>query len=229
MIKKPAFLRLFLHQEDNKQVGMETVWLGMAWLISIILHPLLMPTYLHGIAFKYCGDLIPLTRTAKVQTLLFIFVSTFIIPSIVTGLLWVTGIISSLSLEKRSERIIPLFITGLIYTGVSYIFLNYLEMAQILGLFMGIVAITVMITAFITHFWKISSHMVGIGGIIGFLLSVIKQTNNVSLEWPLILAVTGAGAVASSRLLLNAHNLKQVLAGFTLGFIVSWTSVYFFV
>lgn len=188
-----------------------------------------MPTFLHGIVFKFCGDLVPLTRTAKVQTLLFIFVSTYLIPTIATGLLWVTGIISTLSLEKRSERLIPLLVTGLIYTGVSYVFLNYLEMAQILGFFMGLVALTVIITAFITHFWKISSHMVGTGGLVGFILSVINLTNNLSLEWPLVGAVVAAGLVASSRLWLDAHNLGQILAGFFLGFVVSWTAVYFFV
>lgn len=204
-------------------------WFTMAWMISVVFHPLLMPTFLHGLVFKFCADLVPMTRTAKVQTLLFIFISTYLLPAMATGLLWVTGIITSLSLEKKSERLIPLLVTGIIYSGVSYIFLNYLDMVQILGFFMGIVAITVVLTASITHFWKISSHMVGIGGLVGFLASVISQTNNHSLLFSLIGSILAAGFVASARLYLQAHNGRQILAGFLLGLSISWTSVYFFV
>lgn len=195
----------------------------------MVFHPLLMPTYLHAIVFKFCTDLVPLTRTAKIQTLLFIFVSTYLIPVLATGFLWVTGIISSLTLERRSERLIPLLVTGMIYSAVSYIFLNYLDMIQILGLFMGMVALSVILTAFITHFWKISSHMVGVGGVCGFVAAVIGQTNNQSLLWPFVISVLVSGLVASSRLYLQAHSTLQVFLGFLLGLVVSWSAVYFFV
>jgi len=188
-----------------------------------------MPTYLNAIVFKYCTDILPLTREAKVQMLLFVFVSTYLIPAIATGLLWATGAISSLSLEKRSERLIPLMVTGVIYAGVSYVFLDYLSMARLLGLFMGTIALTVILTAFITHFWKISSHMVGVGGLVGFLFSVVLETHNLSLEYPLIGSIGVAGAVASSRLYLKAHSIKQIIAGFLLGIVLSWSAVYFFV
>jgi len=219
-------LNRFLQQaKDKDHPKGNAFWATLAWGISVVLHPLLMPTYLHGIVFKFCGDLVPLTRTAKVQTLLFIFVSTYFIPVMATGFLWVTGIISDLTLAKRSERLIPLLVTGLIYCGVSYIFLNYLDTVQILGLFMGVVALSVIITAAITQFWKISSHMVGIGGVCGFVSSVIVQTNNQSLLWPLIGTVVGAGAVASSRLFLQVHSPMQTVVGFFLGLTISWLSV----
>jgi len=207
----------------------ESIILGLAWMVSIVFHPLLMPTYLNAIVFKYCTDILPLTREAKVQMLLFVFVSTYLIPAIATGLLWATGAISSLSLEKRSERLIPLMVTGVIYAGVSYVFLDYLSMARLLGLFMGTIALTVILTAFITHFWKISSHMVGVGGLVGFLFSVVLETHNLSLEYPLIGSIGVAGAVASSRLYLKAHSIKQIIAGFLLGIVLSWSAVYFFV
>ena len=188
-----------------------------------------MPTYLNAIIVNYCTDLLPLPREAKVQMLVFVFVSTYLVPSLATGLLWATGAISSLSLEKRSERLIPLLVTAVIYTGVSYIFLDYLSMARLLGLFMGTVALSVIITAFITHFWKISSHMVGIGGFVGFVLAVVYQTHNFSLEYPLIGSIAIAGAVGSSRLYLKAHTPKQIVAGFLLGIVLSCSAVTFFV
>ena len=200
-----------------------------AWFTSIVFHPLMMPTYLNAIIFKYCTDLVPLTRDAKLQILFFIFISTFLVPSLATGLLWVSGVISSVGLEKRSERMIPLIVTGLVYTAVSYIFLDYLQMARLLGLFMGATAFTVVITAFITHFWKISNHMIGIGGLFGFVIGAILKTHNASLQWPLMLIITVSGAIASSRLLLGAHGYFQIISGFLLGIAVSWAAVHFFV
>lgn len=207
----------------------EMAWVGLAWVVSVVFHPLMMPTYLNAIVFKYCTDILPLTREAKVQMLVFVFVSTYLIPSLLTGMLWATGAISSLSMEKKSERLVPHLVTALIYTGVSYVFLDYLSMARLLGLFMGTIALSVIITAVITHFWKISSHMVGIGGLVGFIFSVVNQTHNLSLEYPLIGSVAVSGAIASSRLYLKAHSMKQIIAGFLLGIVLSWSAVYFFV
>ena len=221
--------RQFLTARKVTSLAGETMWLGAAWIISIVFHPLLMPTYLNAIIFKYCTDLLPLTRDAKVQMLGFVFISTYLVPSLATGILWATGAISSLSLEKRSERLIPLLVTAVIYTGVSYIFLDYLSMARLLGLFMGTIALSVIMTAFITHFWKISSHMVGVGGLVGFVFAVVYQTHNFSLEYPLIGSIAMAGAVGSSRLYLKAHSPKQIIAGFLLGIVLSWSAVTFFV
>jgi len=223
---------LFRHLIRTRPEGIfsrEKIPYMLAWLVLIAFHPLMMPTLLNGIVFKYCTDLVPLPRDAKIQILFFIFIATYLVPSLATGLLWVSGTISSISLEKRSERLIPLMVTGLIYTGVSYVFLDYLQIARLLGLFMGAIALTVILTAAITHFWKISSHMVGIGGLLGFIIAVILKTHNMSLQWPLIAIIIFSGAVASSRLLLGAHGFLQIITGFFLGIAVSWSAVHFFV
>lgn len=200
-----------------------------AWIISMVFHPLLMPTLMHGLVFKFCTDLLPLTREAKVQTLLFIFIATYLVPAMATGLLWASGAITSISLEKRSERIVPLLVTAVVYCGVSYIFLDYLSQARLLGLFMGTIALSVVLTAFITHFWKISSHMVGMGGMMGFLMAVVQETRNMGLEYPLIGGFIAVGLVASARLWLGAHSFPQIIAGFLLGMVLSWSAVCFFV
>ncbi len=200
-----------------------------AWVISVLFHPLLMPTYMNALIFKYCSDLVPLTREAKVQMLLFIFVSTYLVPALAAGLMWVSGMISSITLENRSERLIPLLLTAIIYTGVSYIFLQYLESARLPGLFLGTIALSVGLTALLTQFIKISSHMMGMGGLLGFILGVVQETHNLSLQIPLIFFVLVAGAVASSRLLLRAHTGTELIAGFFPGMVISWISVHFFV
>jgi membrane-associated phospholipid phosphatase len=198
-------------------------------LISLVFHPLMMPTYIHGLVFVYCTDLLPLTRDAKIQTLVFVFISTYMVPALATGMMWASGAISSITLEKRTDRLVPLLVTAVIYTGVSYIFMDFFSMARLLGLFMGAVALSVLLTALITRFWKISTHMVGVGGLVGFILAVVEKTQNNSLDLPLMGSFAVSGAVASSRLYLGAHTPKQISAGFFLGMVISWLAVYFFV
>jgi membrane-associated phospholipid phosphatase len=67
--------------------------------------------------------------------------------------------------------------------------------------------------------------MIGIGGFIGLLFSLLKITH-IYNELLFVLAVAVAGVVAYSRLLLQAHSQSQVYAGFLLGFIVSVVFLY---
>jgi hypothetical protein len=221
--------RFFSEGRKKEFESADSIFILLAWAVSVVFHPLLMPTFLNALIFKYCSDLVPLTREAKVQMLLFIFISTYLLPALAAGLMWVTGLISSITMDDKSERLIPLVLTALIYAGVSYIFLQYLETARLIGLFIGTIALTVGLTAMVTHFYKISSHMMGIGGLLGFMIGVVRETHNLSLQTPLMLCVLCAGAVASSRLLLRAHTVPELLAGFFPGITISWISVHFFV
>lgn len=205
------------------------VWFLLSWVLSVIFHPLLIPSYMVGLLFRYCTDLVPLNHDSKVTILTFVFITTYLVPSLFTGLLWVSGMISSIDLKKRSERLIPLFVTGIVYTAVSYIFLDYLQLARLLGIFMGGIAFVVLLTAFITYFWKISTHMIGLGGLMGFLLAVINDSKNIALLDPFLFFLLASGATASARLYLQAHTMAQIISGFFLGLMVSWALVYFFV
>lgn len=221
--------RLLADAAGENTAGWKTVWFVLSWAVSLLFHPLLMPTLLNLIVFRYCTDLLPLTHEAKVQTLGFVFLSTFLLPGLATSLLWATGAIGSIALEKRSDRIIPLLITAIIYLGVSYIFLDFLSMVRLLGLFMGAVTLAVLATALITRFWKISAHMTGMGGLMGFITAVVVKTGNHSLETPFIAGLAASGAVASARLYLEAHSGWQIAAGFFMGMVISWSAVCFFV
>jgi membrane-associated phospholipid phosphatase len=70
---------------------------------------------------------------------------------------------------------------------------------------------------FITLSWKISIHMIGVGGIAG-ILTLLSKTSEDILLYPLIITFFCAGLIAFSRLQLNAHNSRQIIVGFCLGF-----------
>ncbi len=81
--------------------------------------------------------------------------------------------------------------------------------------FFSIVVIT--LTALVVNFfWKISLHLLAMGGVVGFVLSYMFFFNvNILPVFYIVLMV--AAMVAASRLALNAHTPAQIYAGFIAG------------
>ena len=67
--------------------------------------------------------------------------------------------------------------------------------------------------------WKVSAHMIGIGGLIGLIIS-LSVLYSVSMMLYLILATMLSGLIGFARLSLNAHSPAQVYAGLGTGFMV---------
>ena len=72
--------------------------------------------------------------------------------------------------------------------------------------------------------WKISIHMLGMGGIVGTIIGLILryQIDAVPLVISLVIL---SGLVGYSRLRLDAHTPLQVYAGFVLGTLILTGSV----
>ena len=77
------------------------------------------------------------------------------------------------------------------------------------------------VCAFVNLFWKISTHTAAIGGVAGALIafSGIFSYNPV---WWLCIIIIVAGLLGTSRMILRQHSLSQVVAGFLLGFVLSF-------
>ena len=121
-------------------------------------------------------------------------------------------------MENHRERVFPLIFTLIPYA-FSFYFLYKLPIPTILATFMLGAAIAVFATIVITFWWKISIHMVGIGGFAGFLMGLSYRLS-LDVLFLFIVVVFLSGILATSRLMLNSHNQAQVYSGFGLGFIV---------
>ncbi len=152
-------------------------------------------------------------------TIFVIFIATSLIPLFITIMLKKIKVITSLQMPNREERKIPFLITCFCYF-IAYYYLRYHLELNLNGLIFYFVFFGMFATIlgfFITLTWKISIHMIGIGGIVG-ILTLLSKTNHEVLLYPLITTIFCAGLIAFSRLQLRAHNLKQIIAGFFLGF-----------
>lgn len=199
-----------------------------AKLISILFHPLLIPThaililfninshYMHVLPFKY-----------KLILLVFVFIFTFLLPAVSMFFMVKLKLVESIEMHSSRDRSIPLIIVALFFYATYHIF-RELPVNTIFTMFMLGATVLVLLSLLINYFFKISLHMMALGGLLATFIGfsfLIHQ--DIRLYILLIILVTGI--TGSARLKLNAHTPSQVYAGFILGVISMLGIFYFFI
>ena len=146
-----------------------------------------------------------------------VFIFSFLFPVINIYILYKLKRIPAITLSGQKDRTFPYIITALFYFGLFYLMYD-ISIWSVIKLSVLISGVTILLTAFINLKYKISAHMVGIGGLLGALISIsfIIRFDMTLFYIPVILC---AGLIGFSRLTLNEHNPPQVYAGFLLGLI----------
>lgn len=198
---------------------------SLARVISYVFHPLFMPTY--GMGMIYLLGKVPgfniyssdLDQEVAKFTLLSVFIATGVLPVLVALVLKKLKVVSSLTMPKKEERFLPFLLTGIMYLTLFCLLRFYWILPLDVVIFQIMLGATLatFIGMVITFSWKISVHMIGVGGVVGITTVVSKVTDEVMLL-PLIVSIICAGLVGFGRLQLKAHTLEQVVAGFFLGF-----------
>tara|TARA_B100000513_G_C11881598_1_gene179462 strand:+ start:459 stop:1064 length:606 start_codon:yes stop_codon:yes gene_type:complete len=195
-----------------------------AQVISVLGHPLFMPLYAFGLLIytnPYINMMI--TETSKYFTLGILLVFTIILPILTSVLFKLFGLIDSLYMKTTKERRLPFLLTLIwYYMGIQLLTRIYVPQSFLL-LMIGATSI-VGVALVITSRWKISIHMLGIGGVIGAIIG-ISQRFQFDHSILLIALILFAGLIGYSRLKTNSHNFRQVYAGFIVGIAVEWICV----
>lgn len=157
----------------------------------------------------YIRDILPTNDCIK--TLLPIFLLYYVLPLVLCGLY-----IFFLKWRHSEPDISRLTLLGMviaIYTinsfnsAVDQIFMPYILASTF----------TIIVATIITYFWKISLHMVGMGGLLAITLICARIMPLLALKLVPI-AVVCAGLVGFARLYLQAHSQNQIYIGFAVGF-----------
>ncbi len=188
----------------------------IAKILSLVFFPLLIPTYTLLIIFNmnvYFSMIIP--QLAKLQILGMVFLITFIFPLFMMILFQRIGIIKSLYMKTKEERTLPYLMTIIFYY-LAYYLLKQLQISPIFYYFILGATFLIIITLIINFFWKISIHMIGIGGMLGTLIG-LSFLWMIDIPFLIILLVLCSGITGYARLKLNAHNPAQIYSGFLLG------------
>ena len=198
----------------------------LAKIFSVVLHPLLIPTFGLLIILNAGSKLEFLPFQAKRIILLIVFVSTTILPLTFVPFYIFQKIIKNVQMDNSRERLIPFLVTFVLYTFCDYLLLR-LGVPETLVNFILVGVVTVFILFVISFFWKISAHMSGIGGLVGALIS-ISFILNVDLEYFIFGSILFSGILGYSRLILGKHEPSQIYTGWLLGFIISAAILFIF-
>ncbi len=189
----------------------------LARILSVILHPVLMPTYALYFLLNHSTYFETTTSFFEKSALYsIVLLNTLLLPVLISYILIRRGWIHSFEMAKREERVVP-YISNAILLVVAYYMMRNLMLPKIFYLMILGAAGSVVIAVIINLKWKISIHMIGIGAIVGTFFG-LSTFILVDLRFPILIAVLIAGLLGSARLTLGAHSSMQIYAGFFVGF-----------
>ena len=190
--------------------------------ISVLLHPLVIPTIGAVLFLLFTPQFISSTKQYTLIAL--VFFSTYIVPLISLIILKILGVIKSFQVHTIKERKIPIFIMLLLFYLLGKLLITIPEFKELGVLFYGCNFATVVI--YFLFFFKIktSLHIMSMSSAIGFLL--LFSTNNDLNLLPIIsIFVFLTGILASARLHLKAHTGKEIMLGFVIGIVSQFVMV----
>lgn len=211
---------------------LQTLNTRLAYILSVLLHPLLMPTLLFGIIFYqapvtianldlFSGATKVGLLSLKQGLLLLILLQTFIVPALAIYFIYRLGYIKTLEMQTLRDRRLPYLITVIIYTLITAFYTKSISQFPEIAVLMSSITFSIAVVAFISLYWKISAHAVGISGTIGAVLGVAIHYPETQLIHTFGFLILLAGFLLAARLQLAAHTLAQIIAGVVLGLVIS--------
>jgi hypothetical protein len=191
----------------------------LAKFISYIFHPMFMPVYGLLLLFNMKSYFsFELALKARLILLSFVIVTTIIFPLLIVALLKKQGFIKSYQMVSREERRVPYLITAIFYF-ITYQMLRQMQLAEIYSFYFMGATFLLSLVVVINIWWKISIHMVGVGGVCGMLCGLA-----IAFSFDMMFAISAlvliCGIVAYARLKLQTHKSSEVYLGFLVGYVV---------
>ncbi len=209
-------------------------------VITWVFMPLMMPIYallliLFVPAFQFDSNpnslqLFMYPIQLKWAILIAFFIFGVAAPGFSFMILHKKNMISTLEMDGKKERNLPLIIT-LIYGILLYLILMFKVGSGILPKYFfalpmsGSVVLGIMV--YVNHFRKISLHAAGVGILTGFIFAFCL--GQVAYEfWIIIVSVLVSGLVISSRIYLQKHQPIEVILGYSISTLVTFLVTFFY-
>ncbi len=194
----------------------------LARILSVIFHPLLVPSFFLLILFRLPVYLqLNLPFKVKGLVLLFVFLMTFVLPVLVVLGMWMLKLVESVEMRHRYERFLPMVVIAIFFY-IAFFSLKQLAVFQAATVFMLGSSVLVLMGLVFNYFYKISQHMIAWGGLSGALVSL-----SITLHAPLYFWIFGvilvSGLTGYARLKTEAHTPFEVYSGWLLGAVVMAT------
>ncbi|MEJ6588706.1 MAG: hypothetical protein QNL43_02785 [Crocinitomicaceae bacterium] len=206
----------------------------VAKVISWVFLPLFMPIYGLCITLYFPSEEIDISRPSlyllteelKSQILFLFLVFVTIAPGISFILMYRRGLLSSVEMDQRRERLFPLFV---MFSYCILLFFLFWKKApnNVLPIYIYSLPLTGAIVALIfiafTSKFKISLHAAGAGILTGYLIAF--SSNQIEFNNGLIiLSFLLSGIILSARLFLKKHTPFEVYFGWGVAFFITYIS-----
>ncbi len=208
-----------------------------AHILSVVFHPLLILTYMLVLLLLINPYLFGLHHLqGNIPLILLVFSSTFLIPACGVLLMKQLGFIHSLQMKDRMERIGPYIMTGIFYMWMFRNMVSNPTIPTAYSIFVLGSTIALFLAFFINIFTKISAHAIGMGGLLGMVILTMWNfsygdfpvnlgqigTVQVQMHTLLMVVILLAGMVGTARLILKAHEPKDLYGGYLIGFVTQF-------
>ena len=189
-------------------------------LISYIIHPVLIPIIGTIIYFIILPRHTP--RQMELLVIASVFIGTYVIPLFFLLTLQSSKVIKSLHLENTQERKFPIMFFISISILTSTLLKRIPSIMELSLFFYGMTLSLVIVYLLLYIKFKVSLHMIGISGLIGFFI-FFSYEFKINLLLFIAFLFLIAGALAASRLKLKAHNIKEIYWGVLIGVLSEFT------
>ncbi len=196
----------------------------LAKILSVILHPILMPLWVMQVLMS-CGLLLPYTTPqARIYFTLVIVLNTVVVPAICTLLFNRVRFWRENRNADFRQRILPMAVMMICYMACVLMIKDIAFAYPVKKMLTA--GIGCLLFGFIvSFFWKVSLHMIAQGAVVAFL-GIILLSGAENMLPALAASIALAALLASARLYLGAHDVKQVAAGFAGGLIITIMTIY---
>ena len=183
-------------------------------IFSYIFHPIFIPIL--GTFFYLKFDDGTITPFQGFLLLFQIVIITFLLPLAFFYMLRTFGKVDNIMLSETSQRKIPLLLQMVLTIVLLKQSVTIERFPELFYFFLGGLISTMIAFALLFPKVKSSIHMIGISAVTFFVigLSLHTQINSVFLIAALFIL---NGLIASSRLAMKAHTMKELAIGFTIG------------
>lgn len=187
-----------------------------ASVISMLFHPLLMPT-LGLLLLLNSGSYVSLLDPAAKRAILFVMaLGTLVFPLMMLPIFFYRNLVLNQKGSVVEERWIPRIIILILYVITCVYFLRLPLNRMIQGYVLAVTATMALLTL-ISIRMPISMHTAGLGGLVGLIIAMMIFFGT-QLEGFLLSALLAGGVVGTARLLEGAHRPSEVYSGFLVGF-----------
>jgi hypothetical protein len=198
-----------------------------AKIISLVFHPILIPTYLIGILMTldvFFALMIP--SDAKWKIVLLILITSALFPAITLYGMYRFKLISSLSMERKEERLYPYTATTIFFFLSAYMIWQ-INISPVYYYCLLGASILALLTLLINIFWKISAHTVSVGGVLGILVA-FQEVLLIDILWLIALIILIGGVIGYARLRAGSHNQAQIYTGYVIGFMITYLLILYY-